>query len=180
MWREQKLLLARYEKENKEISELKHFKWKNLSKLPKDYKNPIEGYDQRIKRYNAIKNRETKPPLGKPSIDRNSKKIANSRLDNSLSTWERMYSYRNKHSNSSWDIRIKKPIEEIEQLVKQSRNCSLNKNNSSSWIVAWERLYENAKKHHEYIENKMKENKTHNINYVNKASQKIIERMEEK
>lgn len=134
-----KLELARRSKEIDELNQLKSFKCTNTKMLPKDYKNPIKGYEDRVKKFNAVKNPIQKPPTGRPNIDNRSRAMATARQREDVSTWERMYAYKDRRSQnrtSADERKHKGDMSNFEQYTKPSRNKSLNKHNSEGSIKA--------------------------------------------
>ena len=62
----------------------------------------------------------------------------------------------------------------------KSLNKLLNRKVSADGIKASKRLYKQAKEHHMYIENKMKEKGVENIRFVNEKSEEIVVKMEDR
>ena len=65
-------------------------------------------------------------------------------------------------------------------LNKPRTEISIQKRSSSACKIACSRLYENAIKHQEYINAKMKENGIKQIDFVNRSSREIVSKMQDK
>ncbi|CAI2384237.1 unnamed protein product [Moneuplotes crassus] len=181
-WQKQKDLkldIARKYNRMKEMEEIKPFRCKSTNKLPLGYVNPIEKL--KLDRDKKLSNKRlvNKPPIGKPEINKKSRRLAKKIHPNGTKIWERMYSYsqKNLHSNLSFNLSKDSSENNILQFTKPSRNNSHSRNRKEKLQGACNRLYNQALKHHKYIDEKMKEKGTQNVRFVNKSSDRIVGKM---
>ena len=131
--------------------------------MPKSYKNPFDGYGERVTKYHQMKNSVPKPPSGKPRINPNSKILLNGNLGYEDNVWERLKNYQNrsKASKSSIDlIYLMRTVEETPTFkpnINKKLPKFLKRHNSENNIDAYSRLYGKAVEHHKYIDKISKE-----------------------
>lgn len=180
MGREHKLEIARRQKVIEEVACVKSFRWRDYGKLPKGYQGPVEGYDQRIMRYNAVKSRAEKPPTGKPTIDKKSRAMAMNKIDANVTVWDRMHAQKGRQIDKrKKDLHVSCDGA-LEKYTKKTRNASLLKAHSEAVDQAWDRLYKQALKHHENVERRMHPARSQASKFVNKSSERMVSQMNDK
>jgi len=86
------------------------------------------------------------------------------------------FSIKGSRVNSTFDIQSSDDNTQLDKYVQSSRNHSLVKHPSTDGLKASARLYAKAMEHHDYIQNKMQEKGIKNIRFVNKSSERMLEK----
>jgi hypothetical protein len=133
-WQKNKLDRIKAKQDQKSRSEMrhvKHFRCQSTKYLPKNYKNPFDGYKERAA--HKHKNSVARPPIGKPTINPVSTSIIKEKDKFEKNTWKRMenYNHQMKVNKSVSDLLYVKKIMDETPSFKPDIRLSQRKRNKS-------------------------------------------------